>query len=72
MRCTFVFAAATTALLWFAVPWFKSFVRHLYLPVAPPDGHASLVPTTAGRPVLEPSQGDRMVGRAQVAGAPIR
>ena len=50
-------ALQATALLWFAVPWLRSFVRQLYLSFAMPDGQAALVPTTAEGPVPETSPG---------------
>ncbi|HLH74845.1 MAG TPA: MFS transporter [Chloroflexota bacterium] len=49
-------ALQVLALLWFAVPWLRRFVRHLYLSLAPQNGHPALVPTTIERPVLESSQ----------------
>jgi predicted MFS family arabinose efflux permease len=43
------------ALLWFAVPWLRSFVRFIFVPA---DGRAVLVPAVvAEETVLEPSQG---------------
>jgi sugar phosphate permease len=50
-------AVQATALLWFAAPWLRSFVRQLYLSFAMPDGHAALVTTTTEGPVPETSPG---------------
>jgi MFS family permease len=54
-------ALQVAALIWFAVPWLRSFVRHLYLLFAPrhagPDDQLALVPTAAEGVVLEASQG---------------
>jgi MFS family permease len=50
-------ALQATALLWFAVPWLRSFVRHLYLSFASPNDEVDLMPTATERPVLEAPQG---------------
>ena len=54
-------ALQAAALIWFAVPWLRSFVRHLYLLFAPlhagPDDQLTVVPTAVEGAVLEASQG---------------
>jgi hypothetical protein len=52
-------ALQAATLTWFAVPWLRSFVRHLYLspPHAGPDDQLALVATAAEGAVLEASQG---------------
>jgi hypothetical protein len=54
-------ALQAAALIWFAVPWLRSFVRQLYLLFAPlhagPDDQPALVATAAEGAVLEASQG---------------
>ena len=51
----FGLALQFAALLWFAVPWLRSFVRFIFVPA---DGRAVLVPAAvAEETVLEPSQG---------------
>jgi predicted MFS family arabinose efflux permease len=48
-------ALQATALLWFAVPWLRSFVRHLCLSFVSPNGEVPPMPTE--EPVLEVPQG---------------
>jgi predicted MFS family arabinose efflux permease len=51
----FSLALQFAALLWFAVPWLRSFVRFISVPT---DGQAVFVPTAvAEESVIEPSQG---------------
>jgi predicted MFS family arabinose efflux permease len=50
-------AVQVTALVWFTVPWLRSVVRHPYISLAPPDGHAAFVATTSEGPLLEPAHG---------------
>jgi hypothetical protein len=51
----FGLALQFAALLWFSVPWLRSFVRFIFVPA---DGRAVLVPAAvAEESVLEPSQG---------------
>jgi hypothetical protein len=50
-------ALQAVALLWFAVPWLRMFVRYLYLSCASPVGHAELVRTIVEESVFEPAQG---------------
>jgi MFS family permease len=45
------------ALLWFVVPWFRSFARSLRHSFRSPDDQAALVVATAEGSLLEPSQG---------------
>ena len=53
-------ALQVTALVWFAVPWLRSFVRYLRLSFAPPragfDGQLALVPASSGAIVHESSR----------------
>jgi hypothetical protein len=54
-------ALQAATLTWFAVPWLRGFVRHLYLLFAPlqagPDDQLALVATAAEGSVPEASQG---------------
>jgi len=51
----FSLALQFTALLWFTVPWLRSFVRFIFVPA---DGRAVLAPAAvAEESVLEPSEG---------------
>jgi predicted MFS family arabinose efflux permease len=51
----FSLALQFAALLWFAVPWLRSFVRFIFVPA---DGRAVLAPATVvEESVLEPSEG---------------
>jgi hypothetical protein len=54
-------ALQAVALAWFAVPWLRSFVRHLYLlfarPDAAPDEQLAPVPPAAERIFLEAPRG---------------
>jgi MFS family permease len=54
-------ALQVTALVWFAVPWLRSFVRYVRLSFTPPhaglDGQLVLVPAASEGVVLEASQG---------------
>lgn len=53
-------ALQAATLTWFAVPWFSSLVRQIYLLFKPlhtgPDHQTALVPTAAEGTVLEASQ----------------
>ena len=51
-------ALQVVALVWFAVPWLESFLRHVYSLFAPPDSEiAASVPPAAEGLIIEASQG---------------